>query len=76
MSGFFIFFLKEEVLAALGSSDCNVLMTKLENSFFTIDLSSNASLDCYPDNTLASFRTSLSAPLELDDNQWTVSSLA
>ena len=48
-------------------------MTKLENSFFTIDLSSNASLDCYPDNTLASIRTSLSAPLEIDDNQWTVS---
>ena len=60
-------------MPTLGSSDCNVLMTKLENSFFTIDLSSNASLDCYPDNTLASFRTSLSAPLELDDNQWTVS---
>ena len=57
----------------LGSGDCNVLMTKLENSLFKIDLSSNASRDCYPNNTLASFRTPLSAPLEPDDNQWTVS---
>ena len=70
---FFKIILKRKCLPTLGSGDCNLLMTKLENSFFTIDLSSIASLDCYPDNTLASFRTSLSAPLELNDNQWTVS---
>ena len=38
---------------------------------FTVTLTSNASLDVYPSNTLASFRTCLSAPIELD-GQWEV----
>jgi len=38
---------------------------------FTINLSSNASLNVYKSNTLASFRTILSSPLELEGN-WEV----
>ena len=44
-----------------------------DNHFFTIELSSNASLDVYPDNTLASFRTSLAEPIELEEGKWWVS---
>ena len=36
----------------------------VDANYFTVQLSSNASLDTYPTNTLASFRTSLSDALD------------
>ena len=44
----------------------------VDANYFTVQLSSNASLDTYPTNTLASFRTSLSDALEFTGN-WGVS---
>ena len=41
-------------------------------SSFIIELVSNASLDVYPDNTLASFTNSLPEQIALDDDEWEV----
>ena len=53
----------------------NAVIKRMSNSImhdqFTINLSSNATLNVYKSNTLASFRTILSSPLELEGS-WEV----
>ena len=48
-------------------------MEAINRELYTVDHASNASLETYPDNSLFSFRTSLSEPLELSVDSWTVS---
>ena len=52
------------------TNDC-LLASKLMTEHFTITLSSNASSDVYPSNTLASFRTCLPTTIELE-RRWQV----